>query len=307
MKVIVTGGAGFIGSNLVNTLIESNYKVTVYDSLITGTLNNIKHPQNVEFVHGDIMDRDKLNSASEGCDVLFHLAASVGNLKSLKNPINDSMVNIIGTLNVLEAVKLNNINKVVYSSSAAIFGDPQYQPIDEEHPTNPDSNYGVSKLAAEKHCLCYGALFDIDIICLRYFNVYGSNQRYDLYGNVIPIFTRLCLDNKPITIFGDGSQTRDFINVIDVVNANILAAEKTGIRGVYNIGSGSAISIDDLAHIIRDIVGYNNSIEYGKRRKGEVLHCTANNKKFKEQLGLKPEIDLMSGINQYINWYSDSV
>jgi UDP-glucose 4-epimerase len=173
VKVLVTGGAGFIGSNIVKLLSQKDYDVIVFDNLSTGYKTNLDGLKNVKLVIGDIRDRDALNAAMNGCDVVFHLAANVGNIKSLQNTVADSEVNVIGTLNVLENSRLKGIKKIVYSSSAAIFGEPKYKPIDEKHPLEPSSPYGVSKLAGEKHCLCYGRVYGIDVVCLRYFNVYG--------------------------------------------------------------------------------------------------------------------------------------
>ncbi len=220
-KVLVTGGAGFIGSNVVKLLAGRGYKITVLDNLSTGYRDNVEDTKNVDFINGDIRDRSIVYSLVKRVGGIFHLAADVGNIKSIENPVEDAEVNVLGTLNLLDAAREYKVSKFVFSSSGAIFGEVSYLPIDETHPAEPDSPYGVTKLAAEKHCLCYSRLYDMDIVCLRYFNVYGTNQRYDPYGNVIPIWAHLLLRNEPFTIYGDGKQTRDFINVKDVAIANI--------------------------------------------------------------------------------------
>ncbi len=302
MKVLVTGGAGFIGSNILKLLHQRDYEIVVFDNLSTGYEKNLDEFPDIELVIGDIRDRHKLDLAIKGCKIVFHLAASTGNVKSLQNPIEDSEVNVLGTLNVLENSRLNGVEKIVYSSSAAIFGEPQYQPIDEKHPLEPDSPYGVSKLAGEKHCLCYTRTYDLDVVCLRYFNVYGINQRYDAYGNVIPIFATLLLQSKPITIYGDGEQTRDFVNVNDVAMANIQAFETPGLRGAFNIGSGNSITINQLVEIFKKVSNKDIGVVYTAPRKGEVLHSRAKINKAKNAFNFKPQVSLEEGIKEYIDW-----
>ena len=302
MRIIVTGGAGFIGSNIVKLLDQRDYEIVVFDNLSTGYKTNLDEFSNIELIVGDIRDRHTLNLAMKGCRIVFHLAASIGNVKSLQNPIEDSEVNVLGTLNVLESARLNGVKKIVYSSSAAIFGEPQYQPIDEKHPLEPDSPYGVSKLAGEKHCLCYGRTYDIDVVCLRYFNVYGLNQRYDAYGNVIPIFATLLLQNKPITIYGDGEQTRDFVNVKDVAMANILAAEKEELSGTFNIGSGVSMTINSLASMMKEIVNKNENTIYAPPRKGKVRHSQANISLAKSSSNYNPLTKMCDNLLEYVEW-----
>jgi UDP-glucose 4-epimerase len=302
MRVLVTGGAGFIGSNVVKLLYQKGYEVAVFDDLSTGYRKNLDEFPDVELFVGDIRSRERLDHAIKGCEIVFHLAASVGNVKSLRNPVADSEVNILGTLNVLESSRLNKVRKIIYSSSAAIFGEPQYQPIDENHPLEPDSPYGVSKLAGEKHCLCYGRIYDICVVCLRYFNVYGANQRYDEYGNVIPIFASLLLQGKTITIYGDGKQTRDFVDVKDVAIANVLAAEKSEFSGVFNIGSGVSTTINSLASMIREIVDTNAEIVYAPPRKGEVEHSIADISLARNCLNYDPSTEIYDNLGKYIGW-----
>ena len=301
-KVLVTGGTGFIGSNVVKLLTERDYDVTVFDNLNTGYLENIDTFKNVKFIEGDIRDRNLIDNQVKEVDGIFHLAATTGNIKSIERPVEDAQVNVLGTLNLLNAAKEYNTPKFIFSSSGAIFGEVCYLPVDEEHPAEPDSPYGVTKLASEKHCLCYSRLFDMDIACLRYFNVYGMNQRYDPYGNVIPIWTGLLLQNKPLIIYGDGEQTRDFINVKDVAMANLQAFETPGVKGPYNIGSGDSITINHLAEIFKRVSNNNIEIEYKPPRKGEVLHSKAKIDKAKTEFNFKPQISLEEGIKDYIDW-----
>lgn len=303
MKALVTGGSGFIGSNIVRLLLEKGVNVRVYDNLSTGYFQNIEGLP-VEFVQGDIRNPELTAQACEGVDLIFHLAASIGNVKSLKNPQEDSEVNVIGTLNVLEAARKNQVKRIVHSSSAAIFGELQTLPIAEDHPLNPDSPYGVSKLAAEKHMLCYGKIYGIEIVCLRYFNVYGVHQRYDAYGNVIPIFANRLVSGQPITIYGDGNQTRDFVNVKDVARINFLAATSPHYNTVYNVGSGTQITINQLAQMVQDESSMKApNVVYAAPRPSEVLHCKADTSKAEKELGYAPTVELSKGLNEYFEWF----
>lgn len=306
MKALVTGGAGFIGSNLIKLLVEQNVKAIVIDNLSSGYICNIAPyiaERKVEFVGGDIRDSIAVDKAMNEVDVVFHLAASVGRQRSIDNPQLDSEINVIGTINVLEAMRRNGVKRIVYSSSAAIFGELMYPTIDELHPQNADCQYGVSKLAAEKMILAYSGLYGIEGICLRYFNIYGINQRFDLYGNVIPIFAHKIFTGEPITIYGDGSQTRDFVNAQDVARANLIAASCNVKTDVFNVGSGTSISIDRLADIMQSIAGINVGINYAPWRIGDVKHCKANANKICEVLGYTANVQLEDGLAQYMNWY----
>jgi len=237
-----------------------------------------------------------------GATEVFHLAASVGNKRAIDNPIRDSEVNVIGTLNVLEAAREHGVPTVVLSSSASIFGELKTLPICEDHPLDPDSPYGVSKLAEEKHGLVYAKLYDMDVVALRYFNVYGPNQRYDAYGNVIPIFVFQMLDGKPITIYGDGEQTRDFVNVADVVDANIAASEVDGLSGAFNIGSGTQITINDLARMLHEIMGIPWNVECGAPRPGDVRDSLADITAAREAFGFGPKVEMYEGLVEYVAW-----
>lgn len=305
MKALVTGGAGFIGSNLVRLLLEKGINVRVYDNLSTGYFKNLEGLP-VEFTEGDIRNPELLNQASQDIDLIFHLAASIGNVKSLNNPQEDSEVNVIGTLNVLEAARRNKVKRIVHSSSAAIFGELLTMPIDENHPLNPDSPYGVSKLSAEKHMLCYSKIYGIEVVCLRYFNVYGVHQRYDAYGNVIPIFANRLVMGSPLTIYGDGEQTRDFVNVKDVAKINYLAAISDHCNTVYNVGSGSQVTINHLAQLVQSESGLKaKEIVYASPRPSEVRHCKADIGKAKKELGFEPSVGISKGLHEYFNWFKE--
>lgn len=301
-KALVTGGAGFIGSNVVRLLAAEGYDVVVLDSLVTGYEKNLSGLGGVRLVRGDVRDAGLVASLAEGAEVVFHLAASVGNTRSIESPFEDSEVNVLGTLAVLEAARRAGARKVVYSSSAAIFGELRRLPIDEEHPAEPDSPYGVSKLAGEKHCLAYSRLHGLEAVCLRYFNVYGVGQRYDAYGNVIPIFVRRLLRGEPLTVYGDGEQTRDFVNVSDVARANLLAARAAGVSGAFNIASGESLTLNRLVAMLREASGRAVEVDHAPDRRGDVRHSRADISRARETLGYAPAAEMAAGLGEYLEW-----
>lgn len=305
MRALVTGGAGFIGSNVAQYLLEQDWEVRVIDDLSSGYKINLDG-LNVDFIEGNINDKETVSKACKDIDVVFHLAACVGRQKSLDDPILDSTTNLLGTINILEGMRKNNVKRIVYSSSAAIFGELETLTIDEVHPQNADSPYGVSKLAAEKMILSYSGIYGITGICLRYFNIYGINQRFDLYGNVIPIFANRIYSGEPVTIYGDGEQTRDFINVKDVARANYLAGTANIPTSVYNLGSGTRITINELAEKMKEISNLDMEIEYTHSRVADVKHCQANIGKVKRELGFEPSVELDAGLQEYMHWFKNN-
>ncbi len=307
MRALVTGGAGFIGSNVVELLIEKGWQITVLDNLSTGYICNIENyvlSNKIKFIQGDICNPSDVDAACRDVDVVFHLAACVGRQKSLDNPILDSKTNLLGTVNILEGMRKHGIKRIVFSSSAAIFGEPFTSAIDENHPQNADSPYGVSKLAAEKMILAFSEIYSITAVCLRYFNIYGVNQRFDLYGNVIPIFAKRLYAGEPIAIYGDGTQTRDFVNVRDVARANYLAGTSTNGTGVYNLGSGSSITIELLAKMMMTISKRDSEIKYVPERPADIKHCRAATHKANAELGFTALISLEDGLKEYLQWFS---
>ena len=302
MKALVTGGAGFIGSNVVRLLIERGHDIVVLDNLVSGYRCNLDPFAEVQLIEGDVRDAETVARAMDGADAVFHLAASVGNIRSIENPIQDSEVNVIGTLRILEAARRAGVRKIVFSSSAAIFGELKYLPIRVDHPLEPDSPYGVSKLAAEKLCLAYARLYDIEAICLRYFNVYGINQRYDAYGNVIPIFAHRLLHGLPLIIYGDGEQTRDFVNARDVAQANLMAGETSDLSGAFHIATGTAITINHLADLMREVSEIDTGVEYAPPRKGDVRHSKADISAAQQALGYEPTVGMVAGLTEYMAW-----
>lgn len=287
-----------MGSHIVDRLSPEN-NVTVLDNLSTGLLSNLEKSQDrITLIKGDILDKELVSDVVSRVEYIFHLAANVGNIKSIEDPYLDMDVNIRGILNMLEACRNSNIKRFVYSSSGAIFGEAKYLPIDEDHPLNPESPYGVSKLTAEKYCFAFYKVHGIPTTSVRYFNIYGPRQGSSEYANVISIFTSRIREGKPITVFGDGKQTRDFVFVQDVVTANILAATQPAATGeIFNIGTGVANSILELIQVLNEISNRENTVIYAESRAGEVKHSRANIDKARRVMGYNPKTSFKEGLS----------
>ena len=305
-KALVTGGGGFIGSNVVRGLLHDGVEVAVLDNFSSGYRANLDG-LDVRLVEGDVLDGGAVGDAMAGCDAVFHLAASVGNARSLSHPFADSEINVLGTLTVLETARRHGVRKVVYSSSAGIFGELKQLPIREDHPLEPDTPYGCSKLAGEKLCLSYARLYGMANVCLRYFNVYGRLQRYDAYGNVIPIFAHQMLRSETVTIFGDGEQTRDFVNVDDVAQANIRAARAHGVAGAFNVGSGTCISINELVKLMEAAAGVLANVRHAGPRPGDVRDSLADISAARAAIGFAPAVTLEDGLAHFMSWAREAL
>ncbi len=308
-KAVVTGGAGFIGSNLAEELANMGYEVVILDNLSTGNINNLSNllkKGHVKFVKGSVTDFEMLKSIFKDADYVFHHAAIPSVSASIEEPAQTNEVNVLGTLNVLLAAKECGVEKVIYASSSAVYGDSPNIPKKESMNPHPKSPYAVSKLAAEYYCNVFYEVYELKTVSLRYFNVYGPRQDpFSEYSAVIPRFIMRVLRGKPPIIYGDGTQTRDFVFVKDVVNANILAAESNA-TGIFNIGSGRSISVNELAYKIMDMIGNDTVAEpiYEKPRKGDIKHSSADITKAKRELGYRPEYDIEAGLNETIKYFS---
>ncbi|MDO8568208.1 MAG: SDR family oxidoreductase [Dehalococcoidales bacterium] len=303
-NILVTGGAGFIGSNLVDALSPDN-NVTVLDNLSSGQLANLeKSRARIKFVQGDVKDAKLVEDVVAGVEYVFHLAANVGNIKSIEDPIYDMEINVKGTINVLEACVKAKIKRLVYSASGAIFGEARYLPIDEDHPVNPESPYAVSKLAAEKYCFAFHKVHGLPVTAVRYFNVYGPRQGTSGYANVIAVFFGRIKNGKPLTIYGDGKQTRDFVFVKDVARANMLAAASPSSVGhIFNIATGKETNVNELVEMINQVSGKKNEVVYAEPRAGEVRQSRANITKAQKVLGYNPTIELRAGVR--LTWEAE--
>jgi UDP-glucose 4-epimerase len=302
MKILVTGGAGFIGSNVVDGLINKVYKTFVVDNFSSGKRTFI--PQEAEFYHLDIMDRD-LDSIFKEVkpNVVIHLAAQIDVQKSMNHPLLDSEINILGTIKIPELCKKYN-SKLVYSSSAAVYGNSIYLPIDEKHPINPLSNYGISKYTPEMYIKLYSQLYNLDFTILRYANVYGIRQEANREGGVVSIFIERMLNHTCPVIYGDGEQTRDFIYVEDVVSA-ILASLTLGSRGIYNISGNSLTSNNELVNKINILLNSNLKPQKKENRSGDIVHSCLNNQLAFNDLGWKPTYTLREGLRKTLDFFEN--
>ncbi len=303
-KIVVTGGAGFIGSNLCQELAKGGAHVVILDDLSTGKKENIESllGERVSFVQGSVVDLPLLQELFQNIDTVFHLAALASVPQSLENPLAPHQVNLTGTLNVLISARDNGVRHVVYSSSSSVYGDSPVSPKTEDLPPDPQSPYAATKLGGEYYCSVFGRVYNMSVVSLRYFNVFGPRQSAEsIYATVVPAFVSRFFKGKPPIIFGDGEQTRDLIFVADVVAANVKAAE-SNISGIFNIGTGNSITINKLAELTATVMNRNIKPVYQEPRPGDVVHSTADINKAKKELGWEPQVTLEEGLKQYIEW-----
>ncbi|MHA1130634.1 MAG: SDR family oxidoreductase [Candidatus Helarchaeota archaeon] len=310
-KVLVTGAAGFIGSNIASTLLSYDCKVIGLDNFSTGRNENIssfqQHP-NFTLLRADIRNLKFLTKNLKDIDIIFHEAALSSVTRSVENPLATNAVNITGTLNLLVIAKDLDVERFVFASSSSVYGETEILPKHEEMALYPFSPYGVSKLAAESYVSAFYKIYGLKTVSLRYFNVFGPNQTASPYSGVISIFISRVLKNKAPIIFGDGTQTRDFTYVKDVVQGNLLAAtKKSAIGHVFNIATNQQISLLDLTKKILGLMGKTNlEIQYQPARLGDILHSLADITKAQKFLGYVPKYDIEKGIEETIHWFKHS-
>jgi UDP-glucose 4-epimerase len=297
VNVLVTGGAGFIGSHLTDALVP-DHDVTVLDDFSSGSRENV-HPSTT-VVEGDIRDRRQLDRAARGADVIFHEAASVSVDRSIEDPEGSHEINVDAALSTLEAARREDA-RCVLASSAAIYGQPDEVPIDETEPASPESPYGIEKLSVDHYARVYEDLYDLPTVALRYFNVYGPRQTASDYSGVISVFLEQAREGRPITVHGDGTQTRDFVHVDDVVRANLLAMETDHVGEAYNVGTGRAISIDDLATAVREVTDSDSEIVYTEGREGDIERSRADVGKARSMLRYESTVDLEDGLETLVD------
>jgi nucleoside-diphosphate-sugar epimerase len=307
-KALITGGAGFIGSHLVDALLSEGCEVTVLDNLLTGNLSNLDHiKDHIKFYQGDIRDREILNKVAKDCDVIFHQAAVVSVPSTVDDPVESAMVNEMGTLLVLEAARKNNIKKVILASSCAVYGDDPDIPKHENMTPNPKRPSAVQKLSGEFYARLYFDLFGLETVCLRYFNVYGPRQDPSSpYSGVISIFMTKASTKEPPVIYGDGNQYRDFIFVKDVVRFNLVAASAEQANGkTFNVGTGKFISINTLWEMISHLAGVSIEPEYERARSGDIRESVASIDYAKKTFGFEPEYSFENGLKETFDWYKN--
>jgi nucleoside-diphosphate-sugar epimerase len=302
---LVTGGAGFIGSHLCEELVRRGESVRVVDSLITGKRANIALLPRVEFIHGDLADLDVARRAVDGVDYVLHQAAIPSVPRSVEDPIASNRANIDGSLNLLVAARDAGVRRVVYAGSSSAYGNTQELPKVETMPTAPLSPYALQKLVAERYCQLFTALYGLETVTIRYFNVFGPRQDPSSpYSGVISLFIRALCEGRQPTIFGDGEQTRDFTYVANVVDGVLRAAHANGVSGeVINVATGGRVSLNELFAVVRDAVGSDVQPAYGPPRAGDVKDSQADISKARRLLGYRPIVPFDEGLRNTVEWY----
>jgi UDP-N-acetylglucosamine/UDP-N-acetylgalactosamine 4-epimerase len=312
-KFLITGGAGFIGANLSEYLLQHGFEIRILDDLSNGREKNIKELKSkydFDFIEGDIQDLNLCIEATKGIDYVLHQAAWGSVPRSIEMPLKYDSVNIHGTLNMLEAAKENEVKKFVYASSSSVYGDEKSLPKYEGKEGKPLSPYAITKKVNELYAKNYFDLYGLETVGLRYFNVFGRRQDpYSTYAAVIPIFVRELLNNKAPTINGDGNQTRDFTYIDNVIEANLKScvADRKASGESFNIAFGKNITLNDLYEIICELLGKKINPVYGEPRKGDIPHSLADISKAKELLGYDPKIDVYEGLNRTMEWYINNL
>ena len=299
-NVLVTGGGGFIGSNLVRGLLERGDTVRVLDNFATGNRDNLDGVD-VEVVEGELRSYERVHNAVRGAEVVFHLGALGSVPRSVQDPLTTSAVNVEGTLNVLLAARDEGVRRVVYASSSSVYGSAATLPAQEASPVDPISPYGVAKLAAERYCVSFSRVYEsFETVVLRYFNVFGPRQSpHSQYAAVVPLFLTAIAAGEPLTIFGDGEQSRDFTYVQNVVEANLRAAEAEGANGrIFNVAAGSPRSVNELIGTMSDLLGKPAERRFEPPRAGDLRDSYADISAAREILGWEPTVDFEDGLRR---------
>ncbi len=314
MRIMVTGGAGFIGGHLVEQFVRDGHDVVALDILDPFYDVGIKE-QNIDiaheaagngdgeykFVEGSITDQELVDELVDGVDYIYHQAAQAGVRASVENPEKTTRINVEGTFTLLEAARVNDVKRFVNASSSSVYGKPAYLPYDEQHPTNPVSPYGASKLSAEHYVRVYNEVYDLPTVSLRYFTVYGPRMRPNM---AFTNFVSRCLHGESPIIFGDGTQTRDFTYVDDIIAANHRLLESNSADGeVLNIGSTGRITITELAQVIRDEIDSSLELVYDDPREGDAQHTHADVSKAADLLDYEPSVSIEDGAKKFVEWY----
>ena len=310
MRYLVTGGAGFIGSHIVHTLLEIGATVRVLDNFSTGKRENLEgltsrfKGDRFDIHEGDIRDRNAVRNAVRDMDIVFHEAAFVSVPESMEKPQDCFDVNVAATVGLFDAARLAGVQRVVIASSAAVYGEADALPLQETTPTQSLSPYAASKRTGEIYAQLYTQAFGLDVVALRYFNVYGPRQRPDsMYAAAVPIFIRRLLDGKPVTIFGDGGQTRDLINVRDVVRANLMASEHPNAPGkIFNVCTGQDTRLLDLLEVLFDLFPNVPEPVFAEARSGDIYRSVGSAEFTARELDFCAEITLEQGLKETVSW-----
>ncbi|HRZ67581.1 MAG TPA: SDR family oxidoreductase [Candidatus Omnitrophota bacterium] len=306
-RYLVTGGAGFIGSNITDELVRRKQEVRVFDDLSSGSKDNLKAVMNeIEFIEGDIRDAALLKKSLKGCDYVIHQGALRSVPKSMTNPGLYDEVNVMGTLNVLSAAAENKVKRVVFASSSSVYGDSEKLPQSEDQIPQPVSPYAATKLAGEHYCRVFAKSYGLETVALRYFNVFGPRQSLESeYAVVIPKFITCILGGEQPPVHGDGKQSRDFTYVDNVVDANLTAATREGVSGeVFNVACGKGYNLLDLIRVINEITGKDVLPRFEASRPGDVKHTLSDITRMKERLKLDPKVDFIQGLRKTVEYFS---
>jgi UDP-glucose 4-epimerase len=309
MKALVTGGAGFIGSHIVERLVRTGHTARVFDNFSSGKRENLApFAPRIEVIPGDLRDRERVDLAVTGCDVVFHEAAIVSVPYSIEHPQETHDVNLQGTLNVLEAARRAGAKRVVFASSAAIYGDAPELPKRETMLPSPISPYGVEKITGEHYLRVYGSHYGLETVALRYFNVFGPRQDPSSpYSGVISVFVARALAKKTLTIFGDGEACRDFVYVDDVVDANFAAATRDGVSGqVFNVARGGRTSLNDLVAMLGRILQREIRPEHASERAGDIAKSVADVAHARDKLGYEAKVGVEDGLERLVRWKTEA-
>jgi UDP-glucose 4-epimerase len=310
MRYLVTGGAGFIGSHIVETLLEQGESVRVLDNFSTGKRENLEvltaqfGVSRLEIIEGDVRNAARVGEAVRGIEIIFHEAAFVSVPQSMKEPQACFDVNIMGTSLLFDAARRAGVRRAVVASSAAVYGESQALPLVEETPLQPLSPYAVSKRVKEMYAELFTGTFGFEVVALRYFNVYGPRQRPDsMYAAAVPIFARRLRDGKPVTVFGDGGQTRDLINIRDVVRANLIASQHPDAAGkVFNICTGVETRLLDLLDTLDELIPNDLQREFAVPRPGDIYRSVGSPQKATDVMGFRAQVSLVDGLRETIAW-----
>ncbi|HEX6700495.1 MAG TPA: SDR family oxidoreductase [Gaiellaceae bacterium] len=304
MKVLVTGGGGFIGSNLVRALLEHGHEVRVLDNFSTGNRANLDDVEDdIELVEGELRSYERVHAATRGVEVVFHQGALPSVPRSVQDPLTTNAVNVEGTVNILLAARDERVRRVVFASSSSVYGNSGTLPRREDATPDPISPYAVAKLAAERYCVSASRVYPLETVALRYFNVFGPRQDpHSQYAAVVPKFISSVATGEPVPIYGDGRQSRDFTYVANVVEANLLAAEAEGVSGaILNIATGESATVDDLADTVGRILGKPVEKEYLPTRAGDVRDSWADVSEARQLLGYEPRVGLEEGLRHTVD------
>ncbi len=303
---MVTGGAGFIGSNICEALVARGQSVRVVDDLSTGRIDNLRDLMDqIEFIRADVCDTQAVDAAMEGVNYVLHQAAIPSVPRSMKEPLRVNQSNVMGTLTVLESARRHGVARVVFASSSSVYGDSESLPKHEDMPPSPKSPYAVTKVVGEQYCRLYNSVFEVPVVVLRYFNVFGPRQdESSYYAGVICKFTNALLNGRDVTIYGDGEQSRDFTYISNVVDSNLKACtSKRAAGAVLNIGGGERTTINQLVAMLSEITGVEARVEHTAPQAGDVRHSKADIKRARELLGFEIGVGLRDGLEKTVAWY----